>query len=129
MEAALSFLTQLQKSLWSKDFPGGPMANTPHSHARGPEFDPWSGNQILHASTKTLGGQINILKRKKEITLVKSKSQISLDLEESGIRSHPMNGRFQNSKWERRYCGHLWIMQYKHRILESAVGSEGNTQR
>ena len=44
MEAALSFLTQLQKSLWSKDFPGGPMANTPHFQCMGPGFDPWSGN-------------------------------------------------------------------------------------
>ena len=26
------------------DFLGGPLAKTPHSHCRGPGFDPWSGN-------------------------------------------------------------------------------------
>ena len=28
----------------SGDFPGGPVANTPHSPRRGPRFDPWSGD-------------------------------------------------------------------------------------
>ena len=27
-----------------RDFPGGPVAKTPHSQCRGPGFDPWSGN-------------------------------------------------------------------------------------
>ena len=34
------------------DFPGGPVAKTPHSQCRGPGFDPWSGIQIPHATTK-----------------------------------------------------------------------------
>ena len=25
------------------DFPGGPVAQTPCSHSRGPRFDPWQG--------------------------------------------------------------------------------------
>ena len=28
----------------SSDFPGGPVAKTPHSQFRGPRFNPWSGN-------------------------------------------------------------------------------------
>ena len=35
------------------NFPGGPMAKTPHSQCRGPGFDPWSGNQVPHAKTKS----------------------------------------------------------------------------
>ena len=27
-----------------RDFPGGPVAKTPHSQCRGPGFNPWSGN-------------------------------------------------------------------------------------
>ena len=30
------------KKIW--DFPGGPVAKTPHSQCRGPKFVPWSGN-------------------------------------------------------------------------------------
>ena len=26
-----------------RDFPGGPVAKTPHSQCRGPRFTPWSG--------------------------------------------------------------------------------------
>ena len=37
----------------SRDFPGGPAAETPHSQSKGPGFDPWSQNQIPHATTKT----------------------------------------------------------------------------
>ena len=37
----------------SRDFPGGPVAKTPRSQCRGPGFDPWSGNWILHAATKS----------------------------------------------------------------------------
>ena len=29
------------------------MAKTPHSQCRGPRFDPWSGNLIPHATTKS----------------------------------------------------------------------------
>ena len=32
--------------------PGGPVAKTPHSQWRGLGFNPWSGSQILHASTR-----------------------------------------------------------------------------
>ena len=49
-----------------RDFPGGPVAKTLHSQCRGPRFDPWSGNNIphatskgLHAATKTQHSQIN----------------------------------------------------------------------
>ena len=31
------------KFIW-RDFPGGPVAKTPHSQSRGPRFDPSSGN-------------------------------------------------------------------------------------
>ena len=33
-----------------KDFPGGPVAKTPHSQCSRPWFDPWSGNYILQAT-------------------------------------------------------------------------------
>ena len=35
-----------------KDFPGGPVAKTPHFQCRRPGFTPWSGNQVSHAATK-----------------------------------------------------------------------------
>ena len=38
--------------LW--EFHGGPVAKTPHSQCRDPEFDPQSGSWIPHASTKHL---------------------------------------------------------------------------
>ena len=31
-----------------------PVAKTPHSQCRGPRFNPWSGNPILHATMKKL---------------------------------------------------------------------------
>ena len=40
-----------EHSSW--DFPGGPVAKTPRSQCRGPGFDPWSGNKILHAASKS----------------------------------------------------------------------------
>ena len=36
------------------DFPGGPVAKTPGSQCRGPRFNPWLGNWIPHATTKSL---------------------------------------------------------------------------
>ena len=36
-----------------QDFLGGPVAKTPHSQCRGTWFNPWSGNQILYATTRT----------------------------------------------------------------------------
>ena len=29
----------------TRDIPGGPVANTPHSQCRGPRLNPWSGNR------------------------------------------------------------------------------------
>ena len=39
--------------------PGDPVAQAPHSQCRGPQFDPWLGNYIPHATTKTQDSQIN----------------------------------------------------------------------
>ena len=36
----------------SRDFPAGSVTKTPHSQCRGPRFDSWSGNLILHAAAK-----------------------------------------------------------------------------
>ena len=41
------------KNNWYRDFPGGPVGKTPHYQCRGPCLDPWSGNQVLHAATKS----------------------------------------------------------------------------
>ena len=32
------------KGMKMRDFPGGPVAKTPHSQSRGSRFNPWSGN-------------------------------------------------------------------------------------
>ena len=52
-----------------RDFSGGPVAKTLHSQCWGPRFNPWSGNQIQHATTKIQRSQINkyIFKRKCKI--------------------------------------------------------------
>ena len=34
----------VKKWINKREFPGGPVARTPHFHCRGPGFDPWSGN-------------------------------------------------------------------------------------
>ena len=44
---------RLQQESTFRDFPGGPAAKTLYSRGRGPGFNPWSGNQIPHAATKT----------------------------------------------------------------------------
>ena len=36
-----------------RDFPSGPEAKTLHSQCMGPGFDPWSGNLIPYAATKS----------------------------------------------------------------------------
>ena len=36
-----------------RDFPGGPVAETLCPQCRQPGFHPWSGNYILHATTKS----------------------------------------------------------------------------
>ena len=38
-----------------RDFPSGPVANTPYSTAGGTGFDPWSGTQIPHSGGKKKG--------------------------------------------------------------------------
>ena len=35
------------------DFPGGAVAKTWSSQCQGPGFDPWSGNLMPHAATKS----------------------------------------------------------------------------
>ena len=35
-----------------RDFPSGPMAKTLHSQCWEPRFNPWSGNQIQHATLR-----------------------------------------------------------------------------
>ena len=41
-----------------RDFPGGRVDKTPHSECMGPGFNPWSGNWIPYAATKTQHSQI-----------------------------------------------------------------------
>ena len=41
-----------------RDFTGDAVAETPRSRCREPRFDPWSGNQMPHAATKTQRSQI-----------------------------------------------------------------------
>ena len=50
-ECRLNILKQ-KKSL-SRDFAAGPVARTPHSQCRRPGTDPWAGNQIPYATTKS----------------------------------------------------------------------------
>ena len=49
-----------------RDFPGGPVAKTPHSQYKGPWFNPWLGKQIPHAPTKIQWSQTKIINKKKE---------------------------------------------------------------
>ena len=44
----------------SRDFPGGSVVKTLNSQCRGLKFDPWSGNQIPYAVTKSLHGTLKI---------------------------------------------------------------------
>ena len=61
-----------------RDFPGGPVAKTLCSQSMGPGFNPWSGNLMSyaatkssHAATKTQCSQINkFLKKDYKIRLV-----------------------------------------------------------
>ena len=80
-----------------RDFPGGSAAKTPCSQRRGLGFDPWSGNQILHAPTK-----INSLQSLSRVRLfvtpwtayqaflsiTNSRSLLKLMSIESGMPSH-----------------------------------------
>ena len=70
----LRLTTYLRKN---RDFPGGPVAKTPSSQCRELEFDPWSGNQMPHATAKRspvlqlrphIVKYINIFKEEKQNT-------------------------------------------------------------
>ena len=54
-----------KKEFGRRNFPDGPVAKTRHSQCKGPAFDPWTGNKIPHATTKTHHNQIifKILKK------------------------------------------------------------------
>ena len=43
----------LSSKMQAQDVPGGPVAKILSSQCRGPEFNPWSGNQIPQATTKS----------------------------------------------------------------------------
>ena len=49
-----SFLNSSSQNAPYWDFSGDPVARIPHSQCRGPGFHPWWGNQIPHATTKSL---------------------------------------------------------------------------
>ena len=53
------------------DFSGGLVAKTLSSQCRGHRFDPWSGNYIPHATTKTQFSQINNYFKKSLVSLGK----------------------------------------------------------
>ena len=53
-----------------EDFPGGPVAKTLSSQCRSPGFEPWSGNYVPHAATRSL---MPLLK----ISLTTTKTQYS----------------------------------------------------
>ena len=50
--------SHLSKSIF-RDDPGGPVALTPRSQCRGPRFEPWLGNYILHTTAKSSHLQLN----------------------------------------------------------------------
>ena len=68
-----------QRTVIRCDFPGGPVAKTLHSQCRESRFNFWSGNQILHATTKTQHSQIKINKLKKLKTMEKNQHKIPLN--------------------------------------------------
>ena len=51
--------TLTRREVITQDFPGCPVAKTPNSQCRGSRFNPWSGNEIPHAATKTQHSQIS----------------------------------------------------------------------
>ena len=44
VEEKCYYLNMVLKNDLTGDFPGGPVAKTPHYQCRGPGFHPWSGN-------------------------------------------------------------------------------------
>ena len=53
----------LERDVRTWDFPGGPVAKTPHSQGSSLKFYPWSAKYFPHAATKTRPSQINIKKK------------------------------------------------------------------
>ena len=51
LSEVISFICAISKTI-QMDFPGGPVAKTPCYQCMGPGFDPWSGNQIPHATLR-----------------------------------------------------------------------------
>ena len=51
-----------KKIIW--DFSGGTVAKTLCCQCRRPGFNPWSGNETPHATTKTWHSQNKIIKKK-----------------------------------------------------------------
>ena len=49
---AKATLQRAKVNTMARDFPAGPVDNTPSSQNRGPRFNPWSGNEISHATVK-----------------------------------------------------------------------------
>jgi len=47
------------KNIGRGNFPGGLVAKIPCFQCRGPGFDPWLGNEITYAATKTQCSKIN----------------------------------------------------------------------
>ena len=72
----------LLSRLWGRDFPGGPVAKALCSRCGGPRLNPWSGNQILCATTKIWQSWINkqILKKKKRLCRLNNGPKISMFL-------------------------------------------------
>ena len=59
-ESLVSGRFLFSKSRKSWDFPGCSMAKTSSSQCRGPRFNPWSGNWIPYAATKSSMPQLKI---------------------------------------------------------------------
>ena len=53
-EKSITFRNKICHWWWGGHFPGGPVAEGLCSQCSGPRFDPWSGNQVPHATTKSL---------------------------------------------------------------------------
>ena len=98
-----------------RDFPGGPVAKTPHSQCRGPRFDPWLRNkshmlQLWPSTAK----YISILKnnKKKEVSrdwvsnegLRRMKGKGWLGLERGGLGEQKCLGRHRDFGWGSQLC-------------------------
>ena len=62
------------------DFPGGPVVETLSFRLRGPGFGSWSGNQIPHATTKSLHpatGRFHMPQQRLKTLRIATKTQCS----------------------------------------------------